>query len=83
VARIILEKTNLSANWTILKHVLDISPGEWDGIDGKYPHFIFLLDAVQMTFERWSGSLGLQDATVGRFYDKLREHKHKVVGGYY
>jgi hypothetical protein len=80
IARVIHEKTPLSANWTILQHALGINPGKWTEISSK-SNILSLLDTIQLAIEYWSGSLGLKDATVGLLYNNLAEHNHRLAGG--
>jgi hypothetical protein len=79
LARILHDKTDLGDNWTILKRVLEINPGKWAEISGKYPHLKSLLDTIESALQTWSASKGFKGATVGRLYDKFKEQDYKAV----
>jgi hypothetical protein len=81
LARILHDKTDLGDNWTILKRVLEINPGKWAEIFGKYPHLKSLLDTIESALQTWSASKGFKGATVGRLYDKFKEQDYEAVGG--
>jgi hypothetical protein len=81
VARILHDKTSLGDNWTILKRVLEISPGKWAEISGKYPHQASLLDTIESLLQTWSASKGFDGATVGRLYHQFKEQDYQVAGG--
>jgi hypothetical protein len=81
LTRILHDKTDLGDNWTILKRVLEINPGKWAEISGKYPHLKCLLDTIESALQTWSASKGFKGATVGRLYDKFKEQDYEAVGG--
>jgi hypothetical protein len=81
VARILYDKTSLGDNWTILKRVVEISPGKWAEISGKYPHQTTLLDTMESLLQARSVSKGFEGATVGRLYNQFKEQDYQVAGG--
>jgi hypothetical protein len=81
LARILHDKTDLGDNWTMLKRVLEINPGRWAEISGKYPHLKSLLHNIESALQTWSASKGFKGATVGRLYDKFKEQNSESVGG--
>jgi hypothetical protein len=81
LARILHDKTDLGDKWTILKRVLEITPGKWAEISGKYPHLKSLFDTIESALQTWSASKGFKGATVGRLYDKFKEQDSESVGG--
>jgi hypothetical protein len=76
LARILHDKTDLGANWTILKGVLGINPLMWAVISGSN-----VIDTIESALQTWSASKGFKGATVGRLYDKFKEWDYEAVGG--
>jgi hypothetical protein len=73
VARILHDKSELPANWTILREALKYNHREWDqAVQMIYTHP--LLDVIKFFFDTWSDHVGLDNSTVGHVCDSLDSH---------
>jgi hypothetical protein len=73
VARILHDKSELPANWTILREALKNNDGKWDqAIQMSYTHP--LLDVIKFLLDTWSDRVGWDKSTVGNVCDSFDSH---------
>jgi hypothetical protein len=80
VARILHDRTQMPARWTILIEALELDSGHWYEVMQKsrtHP----LLEVTKFIFDTWSGHLGITNSTVGGVCDSLHSVHHPSIAG--
>jgi hypothetical protein len=80
VARILHDRTQMPARWTILTEALELDSGHWnDVVETSRTHP--LLHVTKFIFDTWSGRLGIKNSTVGVVCDSLHSVHHPSIAG--
>jgi hypothetical protein len=79
IANILCERTPLSANWTLLRDVLEFGPVAWASISRRSNQQP-LMDVIQLALEDWVSRNGMR-TTVGLLCDSLSKHGHAMAAG--